>query len=553
MLDTTGRRLEGSRGEPLVRRFDNRLEGSMRTGATALLAAAALALAPSPAAAAFPGKNGKLAFSGDGVTVDYDIFVHDGRRLDDLTPDATDDARPAWSADGRRIAWERYADRGSPEIFVMDADGGNRRQVTSGPGVAQMPAWSPGGERIAYYGSARGQGGDLFGLFVIALDGSGERFYGGDGSIDSEPAWSPDGGVIAVASRARDGSGEGLQLLDPDSGVRSRLTSGDDTSPTWSPDGGRVAFVRFADGEFAIHVVNRDGSGIRRVAAPASDVAVPIAVRWSPDGRSLSFVDPVASPFSLDFIPSLIGECCTSVVGLDGSRRPDILTGAGDNDWQPCRRGCRPPVQVDKSAASPAPRRGRTFRVVPTWGVVAVRTRGTRRFRTVRRTRTVPIGSAVDVTAGAARITLGGAGGRLWLTGLPDEPPTSYFTGPVIRSAAVIRQTRRGPARTTLNLIGGDFGRCRKAGAASQVVRSIYGEASKATFVRTVGRYSSMEPLNTRRELLWMLEDRCDGTRNVDRDLTSWVIRDLARGRRFVMRPRIGGAKRLVRPRGRRR
>lgn len=535
-----------------------RTRGRVVAAAVVAAVAAALVLA-SAASAAFPGRDGKLAFSSFGVTGDYDIFTHDGRRLDDLTPDNVDDTAPAWSADGRRIAWERWVDEGSPEIFAMDADGGSRRQVTRGPGEARSPAWAPGGGRIAYYGAERGPGGDRFGLFVVALDGSRERYLGGPGFVESEPAWSPDGRRIAVASKSPDDRADGVYLVKSRSGARTRLTNGDDTSPTWSPDGRRLAFVRFRRAMFTVHVVRRDGSGVR--ALPQTESIYPIQVRWSPDGRTLSTTDATKIPLFALVGPSLISPCCVDVFARDGSRLGRVFSGGVDHELQPCSRRCRPLPHVDVTARSRPPRRGVSFKVDPRFGAVRVRPRGARRFRTLRRKRTLRTGSTVDVTAGGARVTIGiGRGKRraVDLIGLAEEPRIRYFTDTVPRSAVTIDQTRRGRARTVLRLRGGRFGSCPRRGgsrrARTRVVRAIHAVmpiGRGGAFFQTIGRYSSMEPRSVREDLRWMLEDRCDGTRNIDRDFSTWVIRDRVRGGRFLMRPETGGATRFVRaPRG---
>ena len=77
---------------------------------------------------------------------------------------------PAWSPDGRHIAWKRYSD-GHYDVYVMDAEGANIRQVTADSRRGGAPAWSPDGTQIVFEGY-RGGG---FGIFVMDADGGNLR------------------------------------------------------------------------------------------------------------------------------------------------------------------------------------------------------------------------------------------------------------------------------------------------------------------------------------------------------------------------------------------
>ena len=94
-----------------------------------------------PAHAAFPSDNGKIAFSAwSGGSTDIYTVNPDGTGLTRLTSDPARDDDPAWSADGRYIAFNRDL-----YIWVMDADGANQRQVYGPLDYALgRPSWSPG-------------------------------------------------------------------------------------------------------------------------------------------------------------------------------------------------------------------------------------------------------------------------------------------------------------------------------------------------------------------------------------------------------------------------
>jgi Tol biopolymer transport system component len=117
-----------------------------------------LALA-TPAQAAFPGINGKVAFetNRDGNSEIY-VVNPNGSGLVRLTSNTATDSDPAWSPDGTKIAFESNSDprgtnpEGDMEIFVMDADGTDPVQLTHNALRDEGPAWAPDGTMLAYSG-----------------------------------------------------------------------------------------------------------------------------------------------------------------------------------------------------------------------------------------------------------------------------------------------------------------------------------------------------------------------------------------------------------------
>src|SRR3954454_24966360 len=112
-------------------------------------------VAPS-AHATFPGKNGKIAFSSDRDAGKFEVWTTnpDGSDPNELTTDPSALAEPAWSPDGRKVAFAACRGRApesaycNTDIYVMNADGSGQTRLTHDPAYDANPAWSPDGQTI---------------------------------------------------------------------------------------------------------------------------------------------------------------------------------------------------------------------------------------------------------------------------------------------------------------------------------------------------------------------------------------------------------------------
>jgi len=215
-----------------------------------------------------------------------------------------------WSADGKRIiytsclfdnsaVWKTFlapAAEGSPavnfsdvrkdaDIWIMDTDGGNKKQLTT-DGDARLPLWQPQGDRIAYLSDTSGKSE----IWIMQSDGTGKTqvtFSEGDVSGYS---WSPDGTRIAYVVAAPPGTWPefSLRVIDSDGSGSEQLTTGNwDTSPVWLPDGSRIAF-RSESRDQKLWVMESDGSGL---APLGPDNPKYMMQQWSPDGRTILVSD----------------------------------------------------------------------------------------------------------------------------------------------------------------------------------------------------------------------------------------------------------------------
>lgn len=200
-----------------------------------------------------------------------------GSGLRRVSPGGVDDRMPAFSPDGKRLAFVRMLPSGASEIRVV-ARYGQRTAVirSAASGVQHLsPAWHPDGKRIAFASNADGH----FRIWVVAADGASAVPLTGQGATDLEPSWSPDGHRLVFVRQFSDGTSD-LVIRDPASAVETRLSlKGAERRPSWGPFSDRIAFASDADGDMEIYSINPDGTGLRQLT---TNTVSDLAPAWLP-------------------------------------------------------------------------------------------------------------------------------------------------------------------------------------------------------------------------------------------------------------------------------
>ncbi|HTX80237.1 MAG TPA: protein kinase, partial [Longilinea sp.] len=180
---------------------------------------------------------------------------------------------------------------GSVQIWSMDVDGSHLMQLTNLSDGACQPAWSPNGKQIAFVSPCRGEHDVYAGSSIYIMDADGSNIHplgvSPDPAGDFDPTWSPDGQRIAFTS-LRSGV-QRIYVYNLTTSTLSQITKGsnfEDGQPAWSPSGTQLAFVRTSIFS-QIWVVTDDGQTQQQftLSGPVNDF-YPV---WSPDGQSIYY------------------------------------------------------------------------------------------------------------------------------------------------------------------------------------------------------------------------------------------------------------------------
>ena len=198
------------------------------------------------------------------------------------------DYYPAWSPDGSAIAFLRFDEDRYFQVFAVDPDGTNRRQLTNERNVpderqrsVREMVWSPDSSKIGYI--AQADRGTSSHVFVIDADGTDRTKFTDDG-FDSGLDWSPGSRLVYVSDPDVE-----IFVADPDGTSVKQLTHNDhdDVDPVWSPDGSRLAYTAtLGEDRTVLFAIKADGTNDRKLTNNQANSTQPA---WSPDGTMIAY------------------------------------------------------------------------------------------------------------------------------------------------------------------------------------------------------------------------------------------------------------------------
>ncbi len=246
-----------------------------------------------------------------------DLFVMDmdGSNQRQITRDRGLALSPSWSPAGDKIVYTSYLSK-SPELYLLPASGGRPSRITDRAGLELGAEFDPRGVFLAAAASIKG----ISKIAVFDLNGQIVKLLTKSRSIDVSPTWSPDGSQLAFCSN-RAGGPQIYSMGSQGGNVKRVSYTGSKycTSPVWSPKGDKIAYTCRANGNH-IFVSNSNGTNPTQLTFSGNNEDP----SWSPDGRFLVFSSNFGKrqPMSIGIL-SLLGGA------------PRQITNANLGDTQP--------------------------------------------------------------------------------------------------------------------------------------------------------------------------------------------------------------------------
>ncbi len=222
----------------------------------------------------------KIAFVQTGRAREIYSMDFDGHNMKEMTSNRSINLSPEWSPDNRSLLFTSYF-KGKPDVWSLDLASMQVRPVSTRKGMNASPRYSPDGGMIALSMSFKG----IPHIFIISPQGNIIKGLTSGRGNDISPTWSPDQSAIAYVS---DQAGTPQIYIAPvNGGPPRRLTfeTNYNTDPDWSPTGGLIAFTVRIESRFQICTIRTDGTDLRVLTDRGSNTSP----AWSPDGRMIAF------------------------------------------------------------------------------------------------------------------------------------------------------------------------------------------------------------------------------------------------------------------------
>jgi TolB protein len=213
------------------------------------------------------------------------VIDFDGENLKQITNDKTLNLTPSWSPNGRWLVYTSYS-QNNPDLVMVDSLGKKRRTLLRLSGLNAAPSWSPVDDRLTLVLS-KDENSEVYTLSNNRTLRRLTRHF----NIDTSPAWSPDGKKIVFTS---DRSGRGapqIYIMDAQHGDKAgvkRISFGSsyNDNPAWSPDGDKIAYTARVGRRFQIKIYDLTTKRSTVLTKTSGNNEQPT---WSPDGRFIAY------------------------------------------------------------------------------------------------------------------------------------------------------------------------------------------------------------------------------------------------------------------------